>query len=113
MYYRVMNKIDAELFGEHFRNEISCDVIDRMKEIIETLDTAYGVYRSTRAYGGYVLLFPTRKCFEGTIEQLREFYGIKENMSEYVDQIGAENSWCEELYLLSSEDSLVLLYPEV
>lgn len=117
MYYRIKNKLDAKfimkkiyLEGENF------DVANRIVELIEILDGAYGENRKAFDMGGYILFFPDHNTYEKTIVDIWEFYHIEPTGYEYMDYIGDINQngvkWIEKLFQLSSDDSLVLIYPE-
>lgn len=89
-------------------------VIDRMGEVIQILDDNYGAERSCFDYGGYVLYFPSEKTYQENISDIFSFYHINADNFEYSDTIsrGEGKEWHETLYLLSSDDGLVLVYPQ-
>ena len=51
-----------------------------------------------------------REWYEELLEPLQELYNIEEEKREYLDYIGKDDSWCEELYMFT-EEALVLIYP--
>ena len=117
MYYRIKIQLDAELLAEEFISEEHKNpVMKRIKELIETLDLAYGAERKSHDMGGYILYFPDVQTYQKSIGKIEEFHHISQDLREYADTIaecGQENAeWIEELYLLTSEDSLVLIYPK-
>ena len=66
MYYRVMNKLDADILSakicsDNIEEKI---VADRINEIIETLDDAYGEHRNSFSMRGYVFYFPDEATYE-------------------------------------------------
>lgn len=87
-----------------------------MEELIAVLDGAYGSCRGAFDMGGYILFFGDIQTYENHISKIMEFYHLDKDLYEYSKQIeGTADStiqWREELYLLSSDDSLVLIYPE-
>lgn len=117
MYYRIKNQLDAEMLAEEFDPKATgSPVMKRIMEIVETLDFAYGAERKSHDMGGYILYFPDVQTYRKSIGKIEEFHKISRDECEYADRIAEcrqENAeWIEELYLLTSEDSLVLLYPK-
>lgn len=116
MFLRIKNRLDMELLEEELR-KIGLEeiVINRLKEIVDSLDDAYGSYRNAYAMGGYVLLFLDNDIYEKSFDKIMNFYNLDKEMYEYSDCINEKMtgnvSWWEELYLLSSDDSLVLVHP--
>ena len=117
MYQRIKNKLDLEIVKESLKTEkVEDAVLKRIRELVEVLDRddAYGAGRKAYDMGGYVLLFTERETYECYISKLMECYHLEKNLSEYTERIsGTEDgrAWQEELYLLSSDDALVLVYP--
>lgn len=112
MYYRIKNWLDARAVAVKMeRDDMDGTVADRIREIAETLDSNYGALRSVHADGGYILFFPTREIYEELIEPLEELYNLEAGKREYLDYIGRDGLWCEELYLFT-EEALVLIYPK-
>ena len=108
MYQRIMNDLDII-------NMIKApDVINkRIGEIIEVLNKTYGNDRKPSDNGGYALYFPTVDDAEKSLETVMKYYKIDFDIAEYREVHNTENNdWIEELYLLSSEDALVLFYPK-
>lgn len=89
-------------------------VIDRMGEVIQTIDDNYGAERSCFDYGGYILYFPNEQTYRENISDIISFYHINADDYEYSNTIsrGEGKEWHETLYLLSSDDGLVLVYPQ-
>lgn len=109
MYLRIKNELDVELL-KNVQQLIKMDntVISRISEIIKTLDDAYGMYRNSHSMGGYILLFTEKNEYQKNKERISAYYNIDTEAYEYSDDLG--NGWCEDLYLLSSDDALVMLY---
>lgn len=54
------------------------------------------------------------KDVEESLESVMKYYKIDSDIAEYREVYKTEeNDWIEELYLLSSEDALVLFYPKM
>lgn len=117
MYQRIKNKLDMEIIRDFLESEQTDQkVVRRMEELTDILDGAYGGSRGAFDMGGYILFFGDMQTYENHISKLMEFYHLDKDLSEYSRQIeGTADSailWREELYLLSSDDSIVLIYPE-
>lgn len=115
MYQRIKNKTDLEIMKKSLKAEKLEDaVLKRIEELVEVLDREYGCRRGSSDMGGYVLLFTDRETYENHISKLLECYHLAETLPEYTERIsGTEDGrkWQEELYLLSSDDALVLVCP--
>ena len=116
MYYRIFNELDARLLERN--NVANQDIVARVKEIIDTLGQAYGYNRGSKDMGGYVLLFDSHCDYLKNIEEILAYYKLDSDLDEYQDVIVCVNSneekteWIERLFMLSSDDALVLIYPE-
>lgn len=115
MYYRIKNIIDADILAEEItsKNQSMENVINRLHEVIQTLDDAYGTNRHSSAMGGYVLFFTDNASYRASIERILRHHNTEMENYEYSDVIATSNNfkWNEVLYLLSSDDSLVMIYP--
>ena len=117
MYQRIKNRLDAKvLFAEMRTQGKNVFVGERILELVGVLDDAYGARRNSKDMGGYVLYFPDVETYENSIEDISEFYNIEPELYEYIEEIEERKSesiqWIEKLFLLSSDDSLVLIYPQ-
>ncbi|MCM1224893.1 MAG: hypothetical protein NC548_61635 [Lachnospiraceae bacterium] len=117
MYQRIKNRLDAGfLLGEMKAEGKNVFVGERIMELTGVLDDSYGADRKAHDMGGYILYFPDAKSYEDAIVDIWEFYHIEPTLYEYAEYIGGsgENGiqWIEKLFLLSSDDSLVLVYPQ-
>lgn len=112
MYYRIKDSLDAKaLSAEIMASDSEMAVVaDRIKKIVSILDNSYDAYRKSVDMGGYVLYFPNQQTYKENIPNIFSFYHISADDFEYSDEIG--KGWYETLYLLSSDDSLVLIYPQ-
>ena len=117
MYQRIMNKLDAEIVEDALKIDmVSGTVIERIKDLVLILDGEYGSHRSSSDMGGYILLFTEMQSYEKFHARIIEFYHLDKDLYEYSEMIGSAEDgtvqWWEELYLLSSDDALVLIYPK-
>ena len=115
MYYRIKNQIDAFALAEDIRCSNSI-LSDRIREIAEMLDENYSGHRGSRDWGGYILFFPTKEGYENQIEKILRYHHLDPALYEYEEIIGecaiGNVRWHEKLWLLSSEDALVFIFPE-
>lgn len=115
MYQRLMNKLDVDILENELQGEINDEVINRIREQIDILDGAYGTLRGTKDMGGYILLFTDKATYENSVDSIMEFYRLEKDLYEYSDCISEDfhsgQKWMEELFLLSSDDALVLIHP--
>lgn len=90
-------------------------ILERLKQRIETLQECYGVDRDLEAdLGGYVVLFPSMTLEEKTEHRnILEKYHADVNEYEYQNIISTEDGqeWVEELYILSADYAIVMFYP--
>ena len=117
MYQRIKNRLDAKLLLKEMREQgKNIYVGDRILELAGVLDDSYGAERKSNDMGGYILYFPDIQTYENTIAEIWKFYHIEPTMYEYKEHIGEREflhvQWIEKLFLLSSDDSLVLVYPQ-
>ena len=65
--------------------------------------------------GGYILFFNDKTSYEENIEEILEFYKLDKDLYEYSDCIseGQDVRWIEELYMLASDDALILIHPHI
>ena len=116
MYYRLKNRLDYESLVEDIKEDNPLQVVsDRVGEIIETLDDNYGAHRSSKSYGGYLLLFQSEENYEELKLDILSFYKFEDTDCEYsemfVEDKESETEWWEELYMLSSDDAIVIMHP--
>ena len=122
MYYRIKHRFEAKLLLDEMR-ETGKDVFvgDRILEEIAVLDDSYNDIekrggRNRWDYGGYILFFPDVQSYEKGVVELWDFYNINPTEYEYADYLGdsvtADQKWIEKLFLLGSDDSLLLIYPQ-
>lgn len=118
MYYRIKNRLDADIVSADILSAYSGRkiVADRIIEAIDILDDAYGSHRGAHAMGGYILYFPDSNSYNRDIQRICDFYKFIPDGYEYTDVLGMDEKegveWHEELFLLSSDDSLVLIHPQ-
>lgn len=119
MYYRIKNQLDACILADEMiaSGRYPRDVADRIVEITSVLDDAYGADRGAFSIGGYVFFFPDAKCYTDNVSKILSYHHVNPDAFEYSEYIGErvlEDGlyWNEELYLLGSDDSLVLIHPQ-
>lgn len=117
MYYRIKNKFDMEIIRDFLESEkVDLTVVSHINDLVSILDGVYGECRGSYDMGGYILLFTDTETYRRHISKIMEFYHLKKDLFEYSEQIVSMDDgvmeWQEELFLLSSEDSLVLIYPK-
>ena len=63
--------------------------------------------------GGYILFFDDMASYDENIDEILAFYKIDKDLYEYSGCIseGQGISWMEELYMLGSDDALVMIHP--
>ena len=117
MYLRFKNKPDLEGFSVLFEEQGKKNLYEHMMEDIEILDTTYGVGRESYSMGGYLLYFPTENDYKTSLDTLAEVYHFDPWIHEFDDSIWKEQDtgcvWKRRLYMLSSDDALVMIYPEM
>ena len=113
MYYRLVDLCDIDVLSSAIIAK-KPSLIDRMKEIITTLNDAYGERRKQSDLGGYILFFPTSDDYKNSIQTLYHFYNIDPQLYEYNEALTTEGTqcWMEQLFLLSSDYSLTFIYPK-
>ena len=96
--------------------QVDSIVIERMREIVSTLDDAYGSNRSAKDMGGYIFFFGDEETYENSFSHLLTFYNLAMENYEYSEIINemndSETKWWEELYMLSSDDAIVFVHPK-
>lgn len=115
MYQRIMNKLDANIWQQCMQGQISDDVISRVCEQTNILDEAYGSNRGRYDMGGYILFFNDKSSYDNNIDEILEYYKLDKDLYEYADCISETQGirWMEELYMLGSDDALVLIHPDI
>ena len=92
-------------------------ILERLKQRIETLQECYGADRDLEVdLGGYVVLFPSMTLEEITEHRnILEKYHAQDDEYEYQNIISTEDGqeWVEELYILSADYAIVMFYPVV
>lgn len=120
-YFRIMNQLDGKMLCEDVLNNIKNESVrnkltERIFEITNTLDDNYGDDRNSYSMGGYILFFEETESYEKWIDNIFELYHISSDLAEYHDTIVTteenETVWNEILFMLSSDDGLIIIYPE-
>lgn len=115
MYYIIGNMQQFEAFTAAHGDIFPILVLERLKKRIETLDGNYGSGRNLEAdLGGYAVLFPAISLTEQKErKEILERYHVPEEEFEYREEILQKDEylWIEELYILSSDYSIIFFYP--
>ncbi len=122
MYYRIKHRFEAELLSDEIqRIGIDKSIADRILYQIGIIDDNYNNQakiggRCRNDYGGYVLFFPDELSYRNAENKILTFYNINPDLYEYEDCIldASENQtkWMEKLFLLGSDEGLLLIYPQ-
>ncbi len=108
MYQRIMNNLDVKNISSAPKL-----IEERMTELTNILSESYGVDRTPIDMGGYILFFPTNEDVMRSMDSVMEYYDLDSKIMEYQDEYEVDkHKWIEELYILTSDDSLVLIYPK-
>ena len=115
MYHIIGTVKQMEALSASIMGCIPSQILERLKQRIETLQECYGADRDLEAdLGGYVVLFLSMSQNEQTQRKnILERYQVCDDEYEYRNVIITENNhkWIEELYILSSDYSIVMFYP--
>jgi len=116
MYLRLKNLTDLEACASLFEENGRMPVYDAIRKDLVILDDAYGISRRAFDMGGYVLYFPTTSDFRKDENKIYDAYHMDSNLYESEDVIWQDGmndtTWKRKLFLLSSDDALVFIYPE-
>ena len=115
MYHVIGTVEQREALSASIMGCIPSEILERLKQRIETLQECYGADRDLEAdLGGYVVLFPSMTLEEKTEHRnILEKYHADVNEYEYQNIISTEEGqeWVEELYILSADYAIVMFYP--
>lgn len=110
MYLRIMNPVDVECNAEYIKAHSGQKTLERIREIVMVLEESYGAERKACAMGGFVIFFPSISDWKKDYGKVLDYHHLKMANKEYKEPIMEETRcWTEELFLVSSEDSLVLI----
>lgn len=114
MYYKVSNMFDYLMLYAMFKNKLPQITLETVLEKIKILEDAYGKLKDFKDYGSCVMFFPTEKSFDNVYEQFLNHYHVDDDLAEYEDELVEEDGvvWKEKLFILGSENGVVLVYPE-
>lgn len=115
MYIRLKNLPDLESLKGSFEEQNQIVLYDNIKEDLSILDQAYRIDRSSFSYGGYIILCLNPDGVADDIESLCNTYNLDKELCEFVDDVWFDSNcniqWRKQLYLLGSDDSLMIYYP--
>ncbi len=117
MYARIVNELDYKWLKEYIRGEISVKnvadvVMNKIENIVQSLDTCYGSARSASDMGGNVFVLTDDSVSMQQYEDILQSYHILKDAEEYSDIICREDNkeWLCELYMIGSDDAIVIIY---
>lgn len=117
MYHIIGTVKQMEALSASIMGCIPSQILERLKQRIETLQECYGADRDLEAdLGGYVVLFPSMTLEEKTEHRnILEKYHAQDDEYEYQNIISTEDGqeWVEELYILSADYAIAMFYPVV
>ncbi len=115
MYIRLKNQYDLESLKPIFMEQNQIILYEKIKEDLLILDNAYGVSRSVSAYGGYIILCIDPDDYTNDIQIFCKIYQFDCEAYEYLDNVWNDSNtnimWKKILFLLGSDDSLLIYYP--
>lgn len=115
MYHIIGTVEQMEALSASLTDWLLSQILERLKQRIETLQECYGADRDLEAdLGGYVVLFPSMTLEEKTEHRnILEKYHTRNDEYEYEEIISTEDGqeWVEELYILSADFGIVMFYP--
>lgn len=117
MYARIVNELDYKWLQEYIRGEISVKnvadvVMNKIENIVQSLDTCYGSARSASDMGGNVFVLTDDSVSMQQYEDILQSYHILKDAEEYSDIICREDNkeWLCDLYMIGSDDAIVIIY---
>ena len=128
MFYKVVNGFDADMLLEALEDGFVSDIKSMpadyrkacsqanqsLNEQIMRFDEFYDKYRNPdRDLGGFAYFLPTIEDAERFLDKIKEWHHITDMPSEYEDIVAEYHDveFVEELFILSSDFGLVILYP--
>lgn len=117
MFLRIVNRLDIDCMETMIADAIKQDnlkktVIDRIKKATDILDESYGKERMPYDMGGYVFLVTEVQEQEEARKKIIGCYHAGQKL-EYSDILceGQGIQWHEDLYLITDDDSIMIIYP--
>ncbi len=110
-FWTITQKSEIEKYCQE--NEIPQCVEAEIFRIIRILDDNYGVGRELYADGGCVALLVKEESFLERYEELLREYNLQKEELEFRDvfSILEEKEWYSDLYIVTNDYGIVMLYP--
>ena len=97
------------------RKILPAEVLERVREIVTTLDNAYGIERDVQGKnssqeGGYVLI--STNPIKSRMAEILQKVKVHRNEVEYEEFIDdGKQKWRQRLYLIDNDYGIVFVYP--
>lgn len=97
------------------RKILPAEVLERVREIVTTLDNAYGIERDVQGKnssqeGGYVLI--STNPIKNRMAEILQKVKVHRNEFEYEEFIDdGKQKWRQRLYLIDNDYGIVFVYP--
>lgn len=97
------------------RKILPAEVLERVREIVTTLDNAYGIERDVQGKnssqeGGYVLI--STNPIKSRMAEILQKVKVHRNEFEYEEFIDdGKQKWRQRLYLIDNDYGIVFVYP--
>ena len=128
MYFKVINRLDVEALRQEAEDgllwsnesltsdekEVCMMSLSGVGETIRILDSAYRSDRDAEAdLGGFVYFFPSIKDYERYVGRIKDYHHMTGLITEFTDVLSEKEGFqmVSETYILSSDYSIVLVYP--
>lgn len=115
MYHIIGTMEQMKALSASLTDSLPSQIWERLKQRIETLQECYGADRDLdEDLGGYAVIFPSMTLKEQAEHRnILEKYHAQDDEYEYQDIISTEDGqeWVEELYILSADYSVIMIYP--
>lgn len=117
MFLRIVNRLDIDcmepmIAGAIKPEELKKAVIGRIKKVAGILDESYWKGRMPYDMGGYVFLVTEVQEQEEARKKIIDCYHVEQKL-EYSGILceGQGVQWHEDLYLVTDDDSIIIIYP--
>lgn len=129
MYYKIVNQLEVDQIISKVEQGMLPEIKDLFKEDVVALITAlkelrlnisildenYGIERHPETdLGGFSYVLPTLKDYQSNFESLIQKHSIDEQLFEYQEIVssGKTVEFVQAVYQLSSDYSIILIYPK-
>lgn len=115
MYIRLKNIPDLKCLKKTFVDQNQITLYNKIHDDLSILDDSYGADRSCFSYGGYIILCLNPDNITEDFQSLCNTYHLNYEQYEFCDNVWHDIDtnilWKKNLYLFSSDDSLLIYYP--